>query len=60
MPTNIKIGVSILTISVALIMFYVERQENNGLIQWFVLGLGLFMAFSLWLFPEPRKTKSSK
>ncbi len=60
MPTNIKILVSVLIILVALIMFFVEQHANNGWIQWFVLGLGLFMALSLWLFPEPRKTKSSK
>jgi hypothetical protein len=22
---------------------------------WFVIGLGLFMAVSLWIFPEPKK-----
>ena len=32
--------------------FYVEHQAGAGGIKWFVIGLGLFMAISLWVFPR--------
>jgi len=60
MPKNIKIVVSILTVLVALVMHYIEHQSGNAFLKWFVLSLGLFMALSLWLFPEPKKSKSSE
>ena len=55
MPANIKIVVSALVVLVALATFYVEHQAGAGGIKWFVIGLGLFMAISLWVFPEPKK-----
>ncbi|MBO68352.1 MAG: hypothetical protein CL398_08570 [Acidiferrobacteraceae bacterium] len=58
MPKNIKIVVSIITILVALITYYVEHYLGNEFMKWFVLSLGIFMALSLWLFPEPKKLKS--
>lgn len=58
MPTNIKIVVSILVFLAALVLSYFEQQAGNALLKWFVIGLGLFMAVSLWLFPEPKRDRS--
>ncbi len=55
MPTNIKIVVSIIMIIVAFVVSYFEHQVGESFMKWFVLGLGLFMALSLWLFPDPKK-----
>ena len=55
MPTNIKIVVSALVIVVVLVVFYFEHRAGAGGIKWFIIGLGLFMAISLWMFPEPKK-----
>mgnify|MGYP001176316283 CR=1 FL=1 len=54
MPTNIKIIVSALIVLAALVAAYFEHQAA-GSIKWFIIGLGLFMAGSLWIFPEPKK-----
>ncbi len=55
MPTNIKIVVSALVVLAALVTAYFEHQAGTGGIKWFIIGLGLFMAISLWVFPEPKK-----
>jgi apolipoprotein N-acyltransferase len=55
MPTNIKIIVSALIVLAALVTAYFEHQAGAEGIMWFVIGLGLFMAVSLWIFPEPKK-----
>ena len=54
MPTNVKIIVSILVVLVALVAFYFEHQTGAGSVKWVILGLGAFMAVSLWIFPEPK------
>ena len=60
MPTNIKIVASVLVVLVALITSYFEHQAGASTIKWFVIGLGLFMAVSLWVFPEPKKDRPKK
>jgi apolipoprotein N-acyltransferase len=55
MPTNIKIIVSALVVLAALVTAYFEHRAGAGGIKWFIIGLGLFMAVSLWVFPEPKK-----
>ena len=54
MPKNIKIVVSILVLLVTVVVFYFEQRAGAGTLKWVVLGLGAFMAFSLWIFPEPK------
>ena len=60
MPTNIKIVVSILIIALGFTLSYFENQAGAGLIKWFIGGLGVFMAFSLWIFPEPKMKTGRK
>ena len=55
MPTNIKIIVSALIVLAALVTAYFEHQAGAEGIMWFVISLGLFMAVSLCIFPEPKK-----
>jgi len=55
MPIRIKIVVSILIILAALVTSYFEHHAGSNFIKWFVVGLGIFMALSLWMFPEPKR-----
>ena len=59
MPTKIKVVVSILTVLTALVTSYFEYQSGSNFIRWFVVGLGMFMALSLWMFPEPKREKET-
>jgi len=43
MPTNVKI--------------YFQGATDNPAVRWVALGLGIFMAVSLWIFPEPKNKK---
>ena len=54
MPTNVKIIVSLLIIAVGAALFYFQSEAENSAVKWVALGLGLFMAASLWIFPEPK------
>lgn len=57
MPTNIKIVVSILTVLLASAVSSYQQAFPGGYMPSFVIGLGIFMALSLWMFPEPKMTK---
>lgn len=54
MPTNVKIIVSLLIILVGVAVFYFTGTGENAAVKWVALGLGVFMAISLWIFPEPK------
>jgi len=55
MPNNIRAGLTVIVILVALGVFYLERQAGGGVLQWLALGLGAFMVWAVWLFPEARQ-----
>ena len=57
MPTNVKIVVSLLIILVGFAVFYFQGETENATVKWVALGLGFFMALSLWIFPEPKTKK---
>ena len=54
MPTTIKIVVATLVLALALTAFWLESGADSGNLRWVMLGLGGFMALSLWMFPEPK------
>ena len=60
MPTNIKILVSTLTLLLAAVTAFYQQGSANDQLATFVLGLGLFMALSLWIFPEPKVTRTGQ
>ena len=57
MPTNIRAGLSLVVVLVAIAVFYFENQAGAGLLPWLALGLGAVMLGAIWLFPEAKGTK---
>lgn len=57
MPSHIRAILSVVVALVALAVFYLELQAGNTLLKWFALGLGAFMIWAVWLFPEAKGTK---
>ena len=55
MPNNIRAGLTAVMIIVAAVVFYLEHQAGQGLLKWFALGLGAFMVYAVWLFPEAKQ-----
>ena len=55
MPNNIRAGLTVVVILVALVVFYFENRAGAGLLKWLALGLGAFMVYAVWLFPEARQ-----
>lgn len=60
MPTYLKIILTLLVGGLTFVMYKFELQIGNEPIQYFVLGLGVFMILALWLFPEAGKRPNEK
>jgi drug/metabolite transporter (DMT)-like permease len=58
MPVKIKLGLSLLVVLVAAIAFYFQHVEGHDRLQYVVAFLGLFMIFSMWLFPEVKRDEA--
>ncbi len=52
MPNDVKAVVSVIALIVAAAFAYYESTIGNGHLVWFVLGTGIFMVLSMWVFPE--------
>lgn len=57
MPPKYKLMVSLLVVIVAAAVFHFQREAGQAVTPWVALGLGAFMIFGIWLFPEARKEK---
>jgi len=55
MPTYIKIVVSIFIVAVSVAVFLFEKQGDDTLVGTVATLLGVFMVFSIWIFPETKK-----
>ena len=60
MPTNIKVGLSIVVLGVGVLMYFWEANQGNVHLSWIVIGLSLFMVLSMWIFPETGKTREDQ
>ena len=56
MPTNIKVGLSIVALVIGVIMYFWEADQGNIQLSWIVIGLSVFMVFAMWIFPETGQT----
>ena len=56
MPTNIKVGLSIVVLVVGVLMYIWEAGQGNVQLSWIVIGLSVFMVFAMWIFPETGQT----
>lgn len=52
MPNDVKAVLSVIVLIVAAAFAYYESTIGNGHLVWFVLGTGVFMVVSMWVFPE--------
>ncbi|MEK9724513.1 MAG: hypothetical protein VW405_13660 [Rhodospirillaceae bacterium] len=52
MPTNIKLGLSVLTLTVGAAVHFWEADQGNADLAWIVAGLTVFMVLAMWVFPE--------
>ncbi len=52
MPNHLKLILSIIIVVVAAAASYWQNQVGQNLTPWVALGLGAFMIFAIWLFPE--------
>jgi hypothetical protein len=55
MPVKIKLGLSLMVVLVAAVVFYVQHRLGHDRIQYVVAFLGFFMIFAMWLFPEVKR-----
>ena len=60
MPTNIKVGLSILVLVVGVLMCIWEVDQDNVQLSWIVIGLSVFMVFAMWIFPETGQTREDQ
>ena len=59
MPTRFKILISLAVIVVALVVYHFQSDAGQAVTPWIALGLGAFMIFSIWVFPEEQKKKKN-
>jgi len=60
-PTNIKIGLSVLTLVVGTLVCLWEVKQGNEGLSLIVGGLSVFMVLAMWIFPETsRRNKDLK
>ena len=62
MPPKIKLLLSLLVAVVAIGFHFFQKAAGQPLTPWLALGLGAFMIFAMWVFPEakPRKDTAPK
>ena len=60
MPTNIKVGLSIVVLVVGVLMYIWEVDQGNVQLYWIVIGLSVFMVFAMWIFPETGQTREDQ
>ena len=60
MPTNMKVGLSILVLVVGVLMCIWEVDQDNVQLSWIVIGLSVFMVFAMWIFPETGQTREEQ
>lgn len=59
MPVKIKLALSCITVLVAIVTFYVQRQLGHSGTQYLVAFLGVAMVCAMWLFPEVKREETS-
>ncbi|WP_425403714.1 hypothetical protein [Hwanghaeella sp.] len=57
MPVKYKLLISFMVVIAAAVTFYFQSKAGEAVTPWVALGLGAFMIFSMWVFPEEQKKK---
>jgi hypothetical protein len=54
MPVRYKLLISVLALIMGAAVFFLDTHSGGGTARWVALGLGPFMVFAIWLFPETK------
>ncbi|MDP6708903.1 MAG: hypothetical protein QF893_21375 [Alphaproteobacteria bacterium] len=60
MPNHLKLILSLIIVAVAVVFHYFQGQAGQEVTKWLALGLGAFMIFAIWLFPEAKREAKKK
>lgn len=60
MPNDVKAAVSVVTVLAAIAIAYWEYASGRTDLSWVVVGTGIFMVVSMWLFPEAGVKKGKR
>ena len=60
MPNHLKLILSLIIVAVAVVFHYSQGEAGQDVAKWVALGLGAFMIFAIWLFPEARGGKKAR
>jgi len=52
MPSDVKAGLSVVTLIIAVGYAFWERSAGRPDLFWFVLGFAAFAIIAMWVFPE--------
>ncbi|MDE0056494.1 MAG: hypothetical protein OXI22_00505 [Defluviicoccus sp.] len=52
MPNNIRAILTAIVVLIACAAFWFEHDAGETFLKWLAAGLGVFMVFAVWLFPE--------
>ena len=52
MPNNIRAILTVVVVAIACAAFWFEHDAGETFLKWLAAGLGVFMVFAVWLFPE--------
>ena len=52
MPNNIRAALTAIVVLIACAAFWFEHRAGETFLKWLAAGLGAFMVFAVWLFPE--------
>jgi hypothetical protein len=59
MPSHLKFVLSGIIVVVAAVFAWWQTETGQSVTPWVGLGLGLFMIFAIWLFPEAGSGRKS-
>ncbi|HZS83555.1 MAG TPA: hypothetical protein VFA50_11830 [Stellaceae bacterium] len=54
MPAKYKLPLSVVVAIVAIAVHFFQKAAGQPVTPWVALGLGAFMIFAMWLFPEAK------
>jgi hypothetical protein len=57
MPVKFKVLISLMVAVAAYGTYHFQLQAGETVTPWVALGLGAFMIFAMWVFPEEQKKK---
>ena len=60
MPNDVKAGLSVMTLLIAIAYAYWERSSGRPDLFWFVIIFAVFAVVAMWVFPEAQGGKGRR